>query len=740
MHSNTLQSSEHGGEGSPVVSCDGGEAAFQPYHLEAFFQAKHHDNAPPVGYGRVGCPDSSIPCTRIQKRSFRRACHRAVRHGCAWYRGRCMTADYFPAALRTSVAAPATSPKCAPSNVCPETRAPQHRFQVVHVNVGGLSSDRLSEIKTWATLLTLDAVLLTETRWSFSSEWEDKNWIHVHMGTPEDRADGLLFLVNKKGCPSARIGFSEVLPGRIGHLRIHYDRRSLDLIGCYQFADTRKTARKQQRKAFWSTLDSLLSKLPQRNSMLVSGDFNCSLTTDIPHVSTSSFSWQGKHCLGPQHDDMTQFHSLLRSHSLLALNTWSAAQPPTYQYGLHASRIDFFLMRLADADAMSRDVKMITTAGFLPLAGAFHLPMLCSLRKIPYRHTRAQTISSGTYQQRMQCRMVWNQRPAQWDRFMEDMTLQWTRFCQHSHDPHTVLDDLHNTLMPTFQYHFPKCTSHPTSNTETPYIISNKWTHRQALYQLTGRRLSTLFRAWHHVGRFLHLKREQQQNARAMKRQKLQDLLTEVHQASEVHDSFAVFQAINKFSPKQIKRRIRLRTSAGTIATSDEAIAMYADHINGVWQSPNQLRYHCSQAPGVPFSKAELTEELRKIPVVKSVARPYVPGIFWKLHAEATADWVYELLQSWWGRPDFHIPRQWKQAWRTFINKPHKSPDRLQHLRPLALQEPIGKCVLALLNRQLMAALIPIIAPWPQFGFCAHIGLRMMRCGGSSCTVRPPED
>ena len=131
--SNTLQIySEHGGEGSSCcVMRWGGSLAFQPYHLEAFFQAKHHDNAPPVGYGRVGCPDSSIRIVslRIQKRSFQaRVSTEQFAMDVPGTEADVMTIqDYFPAAAahpQTQHHATSLDSADQPSNVCPETRAP----------------------------------------------------------------------------------------------------------------------------------------------------------------------------------------------------------------------------------------------------------------------------------------------------------------------------------------------------------------------------------------------------------------------------------------------------------------------------------------------------------------------------------------------------------------------------------------------------------------------------------------
>ena len=79
---------------------------------------------------------------------------------------------------------------------------------------------------------------------------------------------------------------------------------------------------------------------------------------------------------------------------------------------------------------------------------------------------------------------------------------------------------------------------------------------------------------------------------------------------------------------------------------------------------------------GIPFSLEELIQEFQKISLVKSVARPCIPGLLWKMHSVETAHFIYSLLRNWWCRPDFFIPSQWRHAWLTFINKPGNTPDR----------------------------------------------------------------
>ena len=627
----------------------------------------------------------------------------------------------FPAILRQNAGNISKQTPRLQQRVTPTRKAPRYRLQVAHINVGGLSSARLAEIKYWSRMNDIDIVLLTETRWSFESEWDDGEWAHLHSGTSQDRADGMLFLIRRSACPPDRIGFRELMPGRLCHLRIHFQSRALDLVGCYQYVDTRTHTCRKNRENFWDSFDNLLGSLPKRNSFMVCGDLNCSLVADGLHVGHSSFTWQHHKHRGPAHSDMTRLHAILQHHSLVAANTWNETDPPTFVNGMHASRIDHFLMRLTECDVIAKDVKFFQDAGFLPIGGAFHVPMVCSIRRIPYNKSAASSISSCTYNQRLQCRAAWRDQTPKWIDFQTQLQETWHHLSIDHIQQDTVIDDLHNAFRDSFHNHFPRCLrSCSEPDMAQLQAFRSKWWHRRQLTQTRRCQVPDLFKAWYHACRFSNIKRHQQVIARDRKRQQLHDLMQEVANAAACNDSFTIYQAVHRFTPKQAKRKIRLRTEDGNIADSADVLRLTAAHVKEVWDGPSRVFFPCAEPPGVPFTLDELVREFQHIPVVKSVARPYLPGLCWKACAYETACFVFHLLQQWWTQLPFFIPNQWKQAWLTFISKPNKPPDRLSHLRPLALQEPIGKCVLGLLNKKLAIALRPKIAAWPQFAFCAH--------------------
>jgi hypothetical protein len=226
-----------------------------------------------------------------------------------------------------------------------------------------------------------------------------------------------------------------------------------------------------------------------------------------------------------------------------------------------------------------------------------------------------------------------------------------------------------------------------------------------------------LFRAWFHVCRFTSLKRAQQRFCRTLKKQRLHDLLDDVARASSRHDSFTVYQAVLKYTPKQPKKKIRLRLPDGPPASPDEAMDMTTEYIREIWQHGQPVRLDPQLIPGVPFSYDELVNEIAKIPVTKSVAKHCIPGICWRSNAIMLADFLFPKLQEWWGTTPFLFPAEWKAAHLTFIHKPAKPPDRLCNLRPLALLEPLGKCVLGLIAAKFSNAVHPLICKWQQLGF-----------------------
>lgn len=333
------------------------------------------------------------------------------------------------------------------------------------------------------------------------------------------------------------------------------------------------------------------------------------------NIGTSYHSWDTQKRLGPQHKDMSKLMAFRQRYQLTALNSWNAQHPPTFVNEPATSRIDHFLMRLADTDSMAKDVKFFPAAAFLPLTGARHIPMICSIRKIPYSFSKVAKQTQCTFQQRMHCRQAWVSDTDQWQPFHSQFGSCFAQFMQRPHQDETLIDELHQQLMPTFHQLFPskRCGQDDRTHDLNQHcnIIRTNWFHREKFLTCHGTDTGTFSLAWFHVCCFTALKREQQRFGRALKKQRLCELMEEVAHASMRHDSFSVYQAVQKYTPKQPKKRIRLRLPTGAPASPEEVLDMTKEYTREIWQ-PVKLFWILVTLQGCHFPWMSLLKNYRK--------------------------------------------------------------------------------------------------------------------------------
>ena len=85
---------------------------------------------------------------------------------------------------------------------------------------------------------------------------------------------------------------------------------------------------------------------------------------------------------------------------------------------------------------------------------------------------------------------------------------------------------------------------------------------------------------------------------------------------------------------------------------------------------------------------------------------------------------IYSLLQQGWSASPPFIPQEWRDGWTVFMPKPNKAATRVENLRVLALQNPLGKAMVKLLTKQALHETLPAICQFPQF---AYLPLRSTR-------------
>ena len=337
-------------------------------------------------------PQSAIPQTR-PKRAFLRAQRRATKHGGTMYKGRWMDAHQLGVQY-SPVKQAATA-----------SFAPKHRPRIHYMswNASSLSSPRNVELHAWLNSPAgqhLDIVAVQETHWRGPLEYRKDRFLALHSGTQKAEA-GLLALINTHTFPVPTIQHTELIPGRLMHVKLEAEP-CIHVVIIYQhmWSITRQ-ARHQthsqetvlsRRMEVWMQLTALLSRLPQRDQVLLLGDFNTSLTTEGSLVGRGISPHRKQHA-----SDRHIFQDLLRNLGLTALNTWSkggrraCTHYPASQTG--HSQIDYAVARINKVDQVARQVRPHALP-FVPTTGMRHLPLYGSLPKpsVPRGHRNQRSL------------------------------------------------------------------------------------------------------------------------------------------------------------------------------------------------------------------------------------------------------------------------------------------------------------------------------------------------------------
>ena len=209
-------------------------------------------------------------------------------------------------------------------------------------------------------------------------------------------------------------------------------------------------------------------------------------------------------------------------------------------------------------------------------------------------------------------------------------------------------------------------------------------------------------------------------HALQVRRQRFEQVIESAAHASRRHDSYSLFQIINQFAPKQPKRRIQLRTVTGQLATPVEELAILKRYVADNWQGSPLHDPVPHVIPGAPFTMDDVLRGLNSIPVLKAVAAPFAPGVIWRAHCHLLAPWLYEQLCQWWDSTAPAIPACWKNGWMHLIPKPLRAPVTPSALRPLALQEPLGKCIMGILGQLGQQDTWTHMMPLPLWAYLPH--------------------
>ena len=499
----------------------------------------------------VEFPQTRQPKTSTTKRSYKRAIRRIRTHGYTWYRNKFFTASDMGITLN----------RLQPSPTAPNMQTPksQHRQRLICLswNCGGLPVAHYDMLLMWAAQQPINIIFLQETHWGHTNEWLTDHYYIIHSGVSYKQA-GLMCMISKKTCPIHDISWREIDPGRLLHIRIHGKTRCTDLINVYQY--TSNSVNNDKRETFWHKLHELLSSLPQRNTLFLAGDMNTTADVRSNAIGLATYAWEGRRLKGTNHADSDHWQQIMRQHDLCALNTWDNRHGPTYQFSHQHSRIDFLCCRRVHSDHTSKQVQQLRDFALLPLDGAFHVPLLTSIRK-QWNPDAQQKHLGWTRQQRLELHGHYLQ---------QDETIQNLQYQIHSRvqnlntDIPRALQALHDELGMIDNKAFQK-TKQQTTRFPDQRPFHRFLTHTASLRQIRRTDQRSILQAWFHIQQRCKARREMSILSKQTRKRRVAQVFEKAQQADQAKDHFTLFQAIREIAPKQHMRRIMLRDIQGRL-------------------------------------------------------------------------------------------------------------------------------------------------------------------------------
>ena len=546
--------------------------------------------------------------------------------------------------------------------------------------------------------------MIQETHWPFSNEWTTDQHHCIHSGTGQRRG-GLLCLISKRLCHQHQISWVDLIPGRLVHIRLHGTTHHIDILHVYQH--TGVAGHMDDRADLWMKLQTCIQSCPKRNTFILLGDFNTSLSLKSTSVGLPTFRGIAGRKSGSVHLDDLQLHNILKTTGLIALNTWDTRLGATFVNGTHESRIDFICSKHTHADMTAKSVIYLDTFPLLPDSGPRHLPLMTTIRKTWMPFTPRST-PGWTRQQRLDLHRQWLRGTEQCQQIQNTLL----QHLQHLHSlPELDLTDLHlrfNTITPS------SSTSRPTPL--YTYIAGPCKTlhyHTKLLRSLHTTTLRDLFRGWRHVIKKDQARQLMRDGAKTARKLRLQKIYDAANAAERAHDHFRLYEAIRKIAPKTVHKRITLRSDNGEVLTPMQSADKLQEWFQDFYHADPLISSHASCS--WPFTQEEYAAAIQELPGDKALAPDCAPAPCWKLVSDELSETLHPHFDKW--CQDARLPTQWGTGTLTFLVKPNKRGTHPNELRPIALLEPTGKIMMGLIARRILNEAWHHLCQLPQFAY-----------------------
>ncbi|CAE7206611.1 unnamed protein product [Symbiodinium sp. CCMP2592] len=625
-----------------------------------------------------------------------------------------LQAQYRPAAQHTPSAKPTTSGANSQASAA---------IKLLTWNCGGFSTCK-DEFYTWLKTCSCDAVCLQETWMRESSEFVAGEWTCVQsgVGTSVSRAQaGVMIMLKRSVFDSGTIRYNHVVAGRVLHVRAQSKHGWVDIVGTYMHAwGSRESDTEivKKRSKVWTALRTTLGQIPRGSQLLLCGDFNTITKPTPPCIGAGTCDGEKEASLDS--DDML---GILQDFGLQAVNTFGKHGSYTHvleQRGKqYRSFLDYVMVRRRGATLRTAS----RIIGDCPVArwrgGGRHLPVAVTLhfRRFQFVKPRPQPSWPQWKCTLLTARIAQNGPDVQ--AFQAQVEHELSQVSVYT--PEQVNSIILKAGQQNFSIERQSSLQPPWEHHQHVGTIKNMWLQRRLAsqqFRLCVSGLRACFRAWRCHFRFQQMHKIVARNSRLLRRYRFNELLRRAEAADYLNRVDQLFFLLRRHAPKQPRTRAQLRSSTGALLMPQaeaKALATY-------WKEVTTASVP-SQAPEpLPFDiqQEAIQSALGALPANKAAPAHYAPHVLWSCAAPSVARVLERGLMQTWRQAAATVPVAWADAWLTFLQKPNKAGNAPQHLRPIALLDPVGKAVTGILRDQLDTYIIPHMVEQHQYGFLPH--------------------
>ena len=632
----------------------------------------------------------------------------------------------------------AMRPTSAPRPKCRLRRSPSG-IRIITWNSGGLHTARWAELLQW---LQDEAVqqqpvhicFIQETHWPATSEFSDPNWVCIHSGTGT-REGGVLTMVSRTTFKDCTVKFAELIAGRMQHVRVE-TAPPIDLLNIYQYAWN--TAKKelqnqlaspeqillQQRQDVWSGLRSWIASIPKRNSLVIAGDMNASLTPAHPNVGpgTGSMHWHKK--------DNHSLQAILQTSGLNATNTWRKAGKQSATFLTHkgeGSQIDYIILR--NPCNLSRlYAHTLPSAPIIHPTGFRHIPVQCYIPwpSVP-KHAPMPVATAATVR-----------------RTCERQPVVLENFCKEVAALQCSAEELDQQLSEVWRACQRRAPVLPVTTFNQPEVsLKTYWEakrHLQVIAEVTvmqcvlsgqasaalvhssrvtctGQYLQTALQRWRAFAAFQKQNKLLRKRTRDRKQAKVERQIEEAVEADSKGLTY-LYKCMNTLRPKQPKRTIHIKGQDGSMQSDQAEIDSICEYFQHVFSSSTpkvQQEWHLQSHLNI--SLEEIRDALHSLSAKKALPAGHAPARLWKAGGDTIVRILHEDWSSRFSPGQLYLPPSWNESSTVLIPKPGKPPTSPANLRPISLLPAISKMLARIAANRLRPFLEEAAFQMPQFAY-----------------------